>query len=363
MELFPIDSSDSHSPIIAPLNPHPEWNMLMQSLHNVLKTRRYSVRTQEAYIGWWKRFVREVNCSPAELTEMHLRGYIEKMVIVKLVAASTQNQLLSALQMLWKVGLGRDDFDGRKLLRAPESSYIPFVLTKEQIRILLAGSTQEWRLLFSLAYGCGLRLNEALNLRIRDVAVERGLVIIQAGKGGKSRTIPFPSTLKSEATYHLLERRALFEADVLAGTATVHLPNALARKSNMAAQSWDWQYFFATKNLLRHPQTHELIRWHPLESTVQRNFKTICRRFGIPESAHFHTLRHSYATHLLEAGVSIREIQERLGHANLETTMIYTHVRSPTSLASRSPLDEIEIPGLRENIVEYNALSFWDEFS
>jgi len=348
LELFPDESVNQNEIAFEASNFQMEWDLLTRSLHNVLQTRRYSVRTQEAYLGWWKRFAREVKCRPGEITEAHLSGYIEHMVVVKSVAASTQNQLLSALQMLWKVGLGKEDFDGKKLLRAPESSYIPFVLTKEQIRMLLAGSTTEWRLLFSLAYGCGLRLNEALNLRIRDVAVERGLVIIQAGKGGKSRSVPFPSSLNSEVACHLLERRALYEADLLAGSAIVDLPHALARKSDVAARSWDWQYFFATKNLLRHPDTNELIRWHPLESTVQRNFKMVCRRFGIPESTHFHTLRHSYATHLLEAGVSIREIQARLGHANLETTMIYTHVRSPTSLAARSPLDELDIPGLRE---------------
>jgi len=347
MELFPDAQVLGNVSSDKSLNTQTEWDMLIHTLHNVLQTRRYSVRTQEAYLGWWKRFSREVNCLPSEVTEAHLREYLEKMVVVRSVAASTQNQLLSALLMFWKVGLGREDFDGKQLLRAPESSYIPFVLSKEQIRMLLAGSSLEWRLLFSLAYGCGLRLNEALNLRIKDVAVDRGLVIIQDGKGGKSRSVPFPSSLGSEVRCHLLERRALYEADLIAGNAAVDLPHAMARKSGVAASSWDWQYFFATKNLLRHPQTKALIRWHPLESTVQRNFKTICRRFNLPESAHFHTLRHSYATHLLEAGISIREIQARLGHANVETTMIYTHVRSPSSLAAKSPLDDLDVPGLR----------------
>ena len=325
-----------------------QWEMLIAALHKILQTRRYSMRTMEAYLGWWRRFSEAVHCSPEELTELHLREYIEKMVVVRNIASSTQNQLFSALQVLWSLGLNRPPFEGRELLRAPESSYIPFVFSREQVRVLLAGATAEWRLLFALAYGCGLRLNEALSLRIKDVSLERGLVIIQHGKGGKSRSLPFPSSLKNEVDHHLLERRAMYEADLHAGYAEVDLPGALAVKSPHLAKSWDMQYFFPTKNPLREPESGRLFRWHPLESTVQRNFKIICRRCNLPEPAHFHTLRHSYATHLLEAGVSIREIQARLGHSCLETTMIYTHVRSPSSLTAGSPLDGMEVPGLRE---------------
>jgi integron integrase len=282
-----------------------------------------------------------VNCSPDQVTEGLMKKYLEYMVFEKSVAATTQNQVLSALIMFWKIGLSRGEFEGRQFLRAPESKYIPFVLTKEEIRVFLAGSGREWRPLYSLAYGCGLRLNEALNLRVKDLQIERGLVIIHAGKGGKDRSLPFPVSLREMFAEFMKERRAMYDADLHAGFAEVDLPGALSRSSPAKALSWDWQYVFACSQPLTNPINGKKVRWHLLDSTVQKNFKSNCRRCGISEQAHFHTLRHSYATHLLESGVSIREIQERLGHANLDTTMIYTHVRKPSSISARSPLDEV----------------------
>ena len=315
------------------------WTSLIDGLKKLLEVKRYSPRTVEAYYGWWLRFAREQRCAPGDLKELAIQSFVERMVLKKNVSASTQNQLFCALQKLWIDGLKHNSLDVKNLLRASDTTYLPFVLTREQVKILLAGSPAEWKLLFSLAYGCGLRLNEALNLRIKDVSPDRDLVIVQAGKGGKSRALPFPDSLKAAAEIYLKERRKLYEDDLTAGFAQVDLPNALGRKYPKLETSWDYQYFFASKNLLRHPESGKFVRWHPLESTVQRNFKEVCRRCQLPECAHFHTLRHSFATHLLEAGISIREIQERLGHAKLDTTMIYTHVRTPSALAAHSPLD------------------------
>lgn len=347
MMLFPPEYiGDQHETISDDAKGGLSWEILFRSLENILATRRYSQRTREAYVGWWKRFSQTVNCAPEALELHHLKNYLEGMVINNHIASSTQNQLLCALVMLWKIGLGRGEFDGKNLLRAPDSRYIPFVFSQNEIRIFLAGAGTDWRLLFSLAYGCGLRLNETLNLRTKDIQIERGLVIIHNGKGGKDRSLPFPASLAFGMEQHFLERRALYEVDLSRNQAAVDLPFAMSRNSPAKASSWDWQYVFATRNLLRHPDTGILMRWHHLDSTVQRQFKIICRKCGLSEQAHFHTLRHSYATHLLEAGVSIREIQVRLGHANLETTMVYTHVRTPSSLTSRSPLDQIIVPGL-----------------
>lgn len=315
------------------------WTTLIESLKRLLRVKRYSPRTVEAYCGWWERFAQEQKCVPEDLKECAIKNFVESMVLKKNVSASTQNQLFSALQKLWVDGLKHEFLNVGNLLRASDTTYLPFVLTREQIKILLAGSPAEWKLLFSLAYGCGLRLNEALNLRIKDVSLDRDLVIVQTGKGGKSRSLPFPNSLKAAAEIHLTERQKLYDNDLVAGFAQVDMPNALGRKYPKLETSWDYQYFFASKNLMRHPESGKFVRWHPLESTVQRNFKEVCRRCQLPECAHFHTLRHSFATHLLEAGISIREIQERLGHAKLDTTMIYTHVRSPSALAAHSPLD------------------------
>lgn len=352
----------SHAVMRSELGVTDEWDLMVRNLEKVLATRRYSRRTCEAYIGWWRRFAKFANCGPSDITEVTIRQYIEMMVMQRNVAASTQNQLLSSLMMLWRVGLGNADLDAKEVMRAPETHYIPFVLSLEEIRILLAAAGPEWRLLFSMAYGCGLRLNEALNVRIKDIYLDRGLLIVSHGKGGKDRSLPLPKSLKLSIQAYLLERRALYEVDLKNGQANVDLPHAMARSSPTKANSWDWQYFFATKNLLRCPETAVMMRWHPLEATVQRNFKIACRKAGLSEQAHFHSLRHSYATHLLEAGVSIREIQARLGHANLETTMIYTHVRTPANLATSSPLDQIDVPGLQSsNRVSSGAAVYFPE--
>ena len=316
-----------------------QWDALIKSLENSLSMQRFSVRTIEAYVGWWKRFSVFVAMSPPSLTENDIKRFMEYIVFKNGVSAATQNQALSALSTLWVQGIGKEELSLKSLLRAPESLHIPFVLSQSQIRLLLMASHPDWRLLFSLAYGCGLRLNESLNLRIKDLDFDKGLVFIRNGKGGKDRSLPLPSSLAEEMTLFMKLRRLVYEEDFKLGQAEVDVPNAIGRKMPRLPTSWDFQYVFASSNLLKHPQSGKPMRWHHLESTVQKNFKTTCRKVGLPEMAHFHTLRHSYATHLLEAGVSIREIQVRLGHSNLETTMIYTHVRSPNPLTTRSPID------------------------
>lgn len=230
------------------------WQSILEGLKKRMDVHRFSARTIDAYYGWWSRFVAEYKVLPTDLTETYIQQFIDKMVVQKRVSASTQNQLFCALQKLWIEGLGHECLNNKVLLRAPDSHYLPFVLSKADIKMLLAATPPDWKLLFSLTYGCGLRLNEALNLRIKDVMLNRDLVIVQTGKGGKSRSLPFPTSLKAEVETYLVRRRKMYEVD-------------------------------------------------------------------------------------LEAGVSIREIQERLGHAKLETTMIYTHVRSPSMLSIQSPLD------------------------
>jgi len=338
-ECFPLDCTlDLHTAE----NELNSWDLFLSRLEDSMRIQRFSERSQEAYRGWWRRFSSFVKKVPKDIMESDIRDFVESIVIHDQVSGPTQNQALSALSYMWSQGLHHEALAIKSTLRAPETLHIPFVLSVSQIKLILATSSPDWRLLFSLAYGCGLRLNEALNLRIRDFELEKGLLFVRAGKGNKDRSLPLPSSILEDLSFHLHRRRQLFDLDLRRGNAEVDIPFALGRRNPKLPVAWEFQYVFPSTNLLAHPITGKMMRWHHLESTVQKNFKKTCRSCGIPESAHFHTLRHSYATHLLDAGVSIREIQARLGHANLETTMIYTHVRTPSSLTTRSPLDLIE---------------------
>lgn len=335
---YPQESMESESGVRPLLS---DWATARAEMERALRIRRYAGRTLEVYLQWWDRFALFCGKSVQEVSERDLQHFLEHLVIERKVSASTQNQAVVGLSLFWTDVLGREEIDLRKQLRAPPSKRLPTVLSKEDVKRLLEATPPFWRLLFSLGYGCGLRLNEALGLRVQDVQLERGLLSIRRAKNDKDRTLQVPRSLEGDLREHLERRRLLYEEDLLAGVAEVELPNALAVKYPALAKSWDWQYVFAWKQLLRHPGSGALRRWHPLEATVQAAFKAACRKTGLPESTHFHTLRHSYATHLLEAGLSIRDIQERLGHSRLETTMIYTHVRTPQKKVMGSPLDDL----------------------
>jgi integron integrase len=317
------------------------WQELLSQLEHALSIRRYSPRTKKSYLGWVERLRDFCGCGVGQLEESHLRLFIEHLVMERHIAASTQNQAVMALCWLWKQGLGRDELNLRTALRAPPSRRLPQVLSQLQVRDLLNKASPKWKLLFALTYGCGLRLNEALELRVQDVDFARKQILVRRAKNDKDRFLAMPTSLMQDLLGHIVYRKHLFEQDAQQGVAWVELPNALARKYPALQTSWDWQYFFPSENLLVHPESKRKVRWHPLDATVQKAFKVLVRQVGLPESTHFHTLRHSYATHLLEAGVSIREIQDRLGHARLETTMIYTHIRSGAHSVASSPLDVI----------------------
>ena len=339
--------SDASAHDAGALEPKPEgagfldWKSAREEMERAFRIRRYSVRTQEVYLQWWDRF--ELFCDKAahEVCEEDLRNFLEHLVIERKVSASTQNQAVVGLSLFWTDVLGHETLDLRKQLQAPPSRRLPTVLTREDVKALLENADAFWRPMFSLGYGCGMRLNEVLNLRVQDLQLERGLILVRRAKNDKDRFLQVPKSLVDVLRDLLRLRRVQFEEDLVSGVAVVDLPGALAVKYPALATSWEWQFVFAWRSLLRHPETGAMRRWHPLEATLQGAFKRVCRRVGLPESTHFHTLRHSYATHLLESGLSIRDIQERLGHSRLETTMIYTHVRTPHKKSMGSPLDDL----------------------
>ena len=317
------------------------WEAARGEMEKVFQVRRFALRTQEAYLQWWDRFGAFCGKGVAEVREEDVRLFLEYLVIGRKVSSATQNQAVAALSLFWTDVLGQEAVDFFRQLRAPPGHRLPSVLSRSDVKRLLEAAGERWYLLFALSYGCGLRLNEALGLRVQDVMLERGLLMVRRAKNNKDRQLVIPRSLLEPLGLLLERRRKQYEEDLAAGHARVDLPDGLERKFPSWALSWDWQYVFAGDSLLRYGKDGDLRRWHSLESTVQGAFKRVCRHIGLPESTHFHTLRHSYATHLLEAGLSIRDIQERLGHSRLETTMIYTHVRTPQSQVMGSPLDSL----------------------
>lgn len=318
-----------------------DWDAARDCMLKVFNIKRYSPKTQEVYLDWWDRFAKFCNKPVKLVDEGDLRLFMEHLVIGRSVSAATQNQALMALSLFWSDVLNREKLDFRKHLKAPPSRRLPCVLSVEDVKRLLEATPKFWFPMVALGYGCGMRLNEVLNLRIQDVDLVRGLLWIRRAKNDKDRVLKIPDSLKARLQSDLVSRKALFESDLASGNARVDLPIALEHKYPAMATSWEWQYFFAWHRLLKHPVSGLLQRWHPLDATLQCAFRTTCRKIGLPESTHFHTLRHSYATHLLESGLSIRDIQERLGHSRLETTMIYTHVRTPLKKVIGSPLDDL----------------------
>lgn len=318
-----------------------DWDSARECMLKVFNIKRYSAKTQEVYLDWWNRFAKFCNKPVKCVDEGDLRLFMEHLVIGRSVSAATQNQALMAISLFWSDVLNREKLDFRKHLKAPPSRRLPSVLSVEDVKRLLTATPKFWYPMFALGYGCGMRLNEVLHLRVQDIDLERGLLWIRRAKNDKDRVLKIPESLKDRLKSDLESRKILFESDLADGFARVDLPLALEHKYPAMATSWEWQYFFAWHRLLKRPDTGKLQRWHPLEATLQCAFRTTCRKIGLPESTHFHTLRHSYATHLLESGLSIRDIQERLGHSRLETTMIYTHVRTPLKKVIGSPLDDL----------------------
>ena len=324
-------------PIAVPAPPK-----LLDRLRQASRLRHYSRRTEEAYVGWIRRFiVFHGKRHPREMGEPEVTRFLTSLAADRQVSASTQNQALSAILFLYEVVLGRRLAWMGEIVRAQRPVRLPVVLSRDEVALLLSRLRGPVWLMAALMYGAGLRLLECAELRVKDLNVDRGELTIRDGKGGKDRVTMLPATLKGPLLDHLARVRAQHEVDLAAGRGSVALPGALRAKYPHAPVEWAWQWVFPATRFYGDQATGERRRHHLHQSVLQRAVKDAARVAGISRPATCHSLRHSFATHLLEAGYDIRTIQELLGHRDVSTTMIYTHVLNQGGRGVRSPLDQL----------------------
>ena len=314
---------------------------LLDQVRARLRVRHYSLRTEQAYVSWIRRFIlANGKRHPRELEGRHVEAFLTGLATRGQVAAATQNQALAALLFLYREVLRVELPWMDSVVRAKRPRRLPVVLSQAEVRRLLAAVDERAWLMVALLYGTGMRLMECLRLRVQDVDFERREILVRSGKGGKDRRVPLPDSVREPLVAAMERVRILHEADLAEGLGEVWLPAALERKYPNAATEPGWQYLFPSPRLSADPRTGVLRRHHLDDSVLQRSVRAARQRAGITKPATCHTLRHSFATHLLEAGYDIRTIQELLGHKDLATTQIYTHVLNRGGMAVRSPLDQ-----------------------
>jgi integron integrase len=313
---------------------------LLERLAYEARRRRLSARTERAYLSWVRRFVLfHGRRHPRELGSAEIAAFLSHLATAGGVAASTQNQALAALLFLYRSVLDLDPGELPEATRARRPARLPTVLGRGEARALLDRLSGTGALVARLLYGSGLRLLEALRLRVQDVDFERHELLVRSGKGDRDRRTLLPGSLAGPLRDHLERAERLHRQDLAAGLGSVPLPGALARKLPGAAKDWRWQWVFPAPRLAHDPRTGEIRRPHLYPQAIQRAIARAAAGAGITKRVTCHTLRHSFATHLLEAGYDIRTIQELLGHRQLSTTMIYTHVLNKGGRGVRSPLD------------------------
>ena len=312
---------------------------LLVQVREVCRLRHLSLRTEQAYVAWIKRYVHYHGLQhPHYLGAAHVRAFLSHLAQDRHVAASTQNQALCALLFLYDKVLGTPLGELGPVVRARKPKRLPVVLSRDEVRAVLAGLAPPYHLVGSLLYGAGLRLAECLRLRAKDVDFAYQQLLIRDGKGRKDRHAILPDSLQPALKRQMEQARLLHEMDLDQGYGAVYLPNALARKYPSAAREWNWQYVFPSPRRSQDPRSGATRRHHLTPTAVQRAVQKAVGAAQISKPATCHTFRHSFATHLLEAGYDIRTVQELLGHKNVRTTMIYTHVLN-RGTSVQSPLD------------------------
>jgi integron integrase len=321
------------------MDPTPPRKLLDQ-VRDSLRVKHYAYRTEESYVQWIRRYILfHHKRHPKDMAEPEVQAFLTHLAVEGNVAASTQNQALSALLFLYRHVLNQPLSLSIDAVRARQSKHLPTVLTPDEVQQVLKRLEGTHQLLAKLLYGAGLRVKEGLRLRVKDLDFAQNQLIIREAKGNKDRLTVLPQSLIAPLQAHLVQVKQIFQDDLALGYGAVHLPFALERKYPNANREWKWQYVFPAKQRSIDPRSGEVRRHHLDDGVLQRSLKQAVRRAQIDKNVSCHTLRHSFATHLLQNGYDIRTVQELLGHKDVKTTMIYTHVLNKGGLGVRSPLD------------------------
>jgi integron integrase len=316
---------------------------LLDQTRERLRLKHYSIRTEESYVSWIKRFILFHNKRhPKDMGAAEIEEFLSHLAVKKRVAQSTQNQAMNAIIFLYREILKIELKEPIDAIRAKRPRRLPTVLTKKEALDVINAMAGTYKTMASLLYGSGLRLMECIRLRVKDIDFEMNQIVIRDGKGAKDRVTVLPQGIKTELQEHLKRVRLLHKDDLANGFGAVYLPYALERKSKNANRQWIWQYVFPSKSISKDPRSGIMRRHHIHESSLQRAITNAARLARISKHVTSHTFRHSFATHLLEDGYHIRTVQELLGHEDVSTTMIYTHVVRKGGMAVQSPMDKIE---------------------
>src|SRR2546427_2965419 len=320
-----------------PQEPRPK--KLLDQMRDVLRTQHYAIRTENAYVDWARRIILfHQKRHPQEMGTAEIEAFLTHLAVDRHIAASTQNQALSALLFLYKAVL-RQEVESVDAVRARKPTRLPTVLTKTEALQVLHGMVGVPQVMAKLLYGSGVRGLECVRVRVKDVDFAQHILLVRDGKGEKDRITMLPETLVAPLQEHLVRGKQLHANDLAEGYGAVYLPYALERKYPHANREWSWQYVFPAKSRSVDPRTGAERRHHLDESSLQKAVRAAARLAGIVKHVTCHTFRHSFATHLLEAGYDIRTVQELLGHRDVRTTMVYTHVLNRGGLGVRSPAD------------------------
>ena len=337
----PASFPDSHADPTPTPTPTPQPRLL-DTLRRAIRLRHYSLRTEAVYVDWVRRYIRFNDTRhPIEMGAAEVSAFLSHLAVERDVSPSTQSQAKSALIFLYRVVLNVDLPWLGEIVSAKSTRKLPVVLTPSEVRELLMQMNGSVGLVCSLLYGTGMRLLEGLRLRIKDVEFARREVLIRHGKGGKDRVTVLPENLILPLQQQISKARALHQRDLLEGFGSVWMPGALDVKHPGAPKLWGWQWVFPSSTRSADPRTSQVHRHHLNEASVQRAMSLASKRMGLAKPCSPHVLRHSFATHLLQAGYDIRTVQELLGHSDVSTTMIYTHVLNRGGRGVRSPLDSL----------------------
>jgi len=315
---------------------------LLDIVRDKIRFKHYSISTEKTYVHWIKHYILFHNKKhPIEMQKREIEEYLTFLATKKRVSPTTQNQAFAAILFLYKEVLGIDISEWNiQALRAQERKHIPVVLTKDEVKLVLGNLNGVYKLVVTLMYGCGLRMNEVLNIRVKDIDFGFDKLYIWDSKSLKDRTVPLPLTLKDELRVQVKNIEELHQKDLKDGYGSVYMPFAYENKYPKAKFETKWQYLFPMTKISKDPRSETIRRHHIHPKTLGRNIKVAAQKANLNKRVTSHIFRHSYATHLLQAGVDLRSIQELLGHKSVETTMIYTHVVSEMNKATLiSPLD------------------------